>query len=273
MPAEFKEILGKRMDLPDVILIMAHGSDDAILTIDGGKFKKIFTVDETNLLMNNFVFAFSCYTTKVFGASAIEKGAITYIGFDDTIEKVFTINTNEYKDISSKLEIIIKRIYMNNFSQEFEKFIRNCYTANELYQRIMLKVNSEIVKLIKMAIPDLNTKYDLSFKETDKSIIVKIIKLELASKFDYINEKMRLLGDKNYIPWFFINTQSEENLSIVLEKIARMDQKNNRYRYFIESLVKKSFNKRDEYEIATQLEYEVSMKVGEEPFSYKLFAV
>lgn len=243
---EHKQFISKlhlRRKLPDVAIITAHGGHNSILKATRYEnYEKVIDLSQTTLFQNDFVFALSCSTAKNFGPSSIQNNAFTYIGFDDYIGQVFQIKSDKYKRLYRNITLMIRNIYMNSFTLEFSKFLKECMTADEFIQSFSYRINFEILKLYKMPIDDMNKKYNVKFLDKDDKVIKQTIKLELISKFDYFSKKMKVLGEENYIPWFFIKDQTSEKLHEVLIKSDKIDKKNNRYKIFLQSEIYKALN-------------------------------
>lgn len=266
----FLSELNRRIVFPDISFITAHGGKTAILKKVNGRYDKEITINNVGLFKNNFVFAISCYTITVFGKSAIDNGAIAYLGFDDSIESFFRID-DTYKDLSIIFGTIIKQIYIRCITNEFEIFVKNCYTAKEFFLFLSLKVEKEMAKLHRMSISQINSEFNTKIPERFTPQL-KMIKLELTQKAKILNDKMKLIGETNYIPWFYIQEQSEDKLMEILNKLNDLDEKNYMYKYFMEAIIYDKLGYVDKYIEALEKEQNESDKVRKPSFSSVLFA-
>lgn len=260
---DFLDFLSCRAEYSDIVLIMAHGYKDSILKVVKNKYERDITMDQTKLFKNKFVFAISCFTAEKFGPAAIDNDALVYIGFDDSIESFFEIDDKKYKKLSEKLEVIIKKIYTRSFIQEFNRFIKECYTANEFFKYLSLRIDKEISKLAKMSYKDLNEMFSVNIKDSYSERVKKMIKLEIINRADEINEKMKILGEKNYIPWFFIHSQPIEKIPEILQKIQKIDSKYDNYRYFVEALSYKRIGKEEKYKESLKKAFKLYRENGQ----------
>lgn len=268
---DFLVELRNRLKYPDIILIMAHGWTDSILKTKPMGYERDITIDKSRLFANDFVFALSCYTAEEFGNAAINNKAITYIGFNDSIESFFEVNGSEYKKLSKKFEIVIKKIYMTCFLMEFKNFIMKCYTAKEFYDFLSIRIDTEITKLIKIPFADFNELFGIKISEKHTEKARKLIKLNIIGKIDEINSRMRLLGEENYVPWFFLSSQNEDKLIEVLEKVSSISENNNNYKYFIKALIHDCLYDEDKYKQSLVDGLAYCQKTGQTFFYYNVF--
>lgn len=258
---DFLKILNSRLNAPDAVIIMAHGSNDSISKINNqGNLEPDIKCEHTPLFRGKFVFAFSCCTSNVLGAEAIKNRAIVYIGFNSLIGQYFEFDVSKYDNsdlnngrIKQNLEKIFENIYVNGFNYEFLFFLKECLTAKEFY--INLKQQLEIVtaSLLKMNVRELNKTFSTDFRDDEESDILKIISMEFIQKFSEINERMTFSGDDNYIPWYFLSDQSPEHLIELLEKAENINEDYYKYKHFVLSEIYRCLNDRIKYEQLREL--------------------
>ncbi|HDR7904139.1 TPA: hypothetical protein QCY39_005213, partial [Bacillus cereus] len=200
---EFLKSLNERVNNLDVVLISAHGNSDAILKVQRGSFKRAIRLDNASLFKHNFVLANSCYTALEFGPKLLEEGALTYIGFNDSIESVFIFGNFDSKRYNESLEKIFKNLYNKCMVVSINNFVRKCQTANEFMEYMRLNFQKEIKNVMKMSIDDIKLNFHVSISEEMIEKFKAVIKLEFIGKLDILNDKITLLGEGNYIPWFF----------------------------------------------------------------------
>ncbi|WP_139490247.1 hypothetical protein [Brevibacillus dissolubilis] len=239
---DFVGLLNSRISYPDVVLITAHGTDDAILGVRQGKLIKAMRLHQTRLFKNNFVLAVSCLTAKEFGKKAIEEAAQVYIGFDDYIQSDFKFGSSLNQKFNDILEKIFKKIYQLSLNRAFSSFIKKSLTARELTMLIELNFKKLVRELQRMDIKNIRTVYSVQLTEKLEDELRAVIKLQFIAKYNTLQKKISLLGDPYYVPWYYINYLNKEELQVLLEKINNMDEKNNYYKYFVELLVYMKLN-------------------------------
>lgn len=244
---DFLHALSIRDSHPDIILISAHGWYDSILKMRRGEFKRTVRLEHASLFKHKFILANSCYTAKKFGPKLVKEGALAYIGFDDSIEAAFTFNNFKSKRYNEALGKIFKSVYNHCMTKSIDKFIRNCQTARELTEYMDLNFRREVLKISKMPIQKIKEKYSVSIPEDMINSIKRVIKLEFISKLDFLNGKIVLLGEENYISWFFIKYLSEKDLNKILNKIEKISVKNNYYKCFIKLIIYMRLNDYNQY--------------------------
>lgn len=240
----FLKVLEDRLDMPDVVLINAHGDSDRILLKVRDHFITAISMQQTWLFKHNFVFAISCFTTREFGKSVIDNGAQVYLGFHESIENDFILENNnqEYKAI---LEKIMRNIYNKCVSYSLQKFVRDCLTAKELKQYMDLYFKRRVGEILDMSVDSINSLYGVSIGMKFEKEIKAIIKLEFINKYNSLSEKLELLGNEHYISWHNIEYMGSGDVMELFEKLEMYDAKYSYYRYFLEFLAYKSLNMHD----------------------------
>lgn len=263
---KFLKSLREREEFSDIVIISAHGSDDAVLTKRGTGYDKIFTLEHAHLLANDFTFALSCYTSRELGPKVIEEKGITYVGFNDSIENDFVLDehSSNYHYIK-ELEKVLIKIYNTVISRAFIRFINECTTAKEFQSYIEIGLKSELQKLSKLSVDEINSKFNLSINndsDTNQSIRA-LLKLEFISKISDFSNKIRLLGEERYIPWFNIH-QLEDKLYLkyLLEESCKISDKYAYYKYFLQSHIYSALDLPSESKEAHRLFEEEASKQG-----------
>lgn len=272
--SDFIYKLSKRRENSDIILISAHGWNDSILkAVEGNKYRREIPKEKTTLFQNDFVFALSCYTFNEFGQDSINNKALTYVGFDDSIEGVFVIEQYNYKSFVGNVEIIVRRVYMNAISASIDQFIKRCFTAKEFRQYLLLKLDKEISKLYRKSIEELNDEFGINLNNFRKEVPIENIKIEILSKIDYFGEKLKIAGEEYYIPWYFISYQSKEELEKLLEKTNKIKEENTHYKYFLQALILKQLGFEDKFLEILRENEELCLKTGQVFFFKQLYTI
>jgi len=75
---------------PNLIVLNGHGSDDMVT---GHKNEPLVIVNKNDILLKNkIVYAISCRSAKNLGMEAVQKGALSYTGYDDDFIFVYDSN-------------------------------------------------------------------------------------------------------------------------------------------------------------------------------------
>ncbi|WP_156061422.1 hypothetical protein [Bacillus altitudinis] len=171
--SEFLKVLGERNSELDAVIISAHGWNDSILKpISGGRFEKVIELKDAHLFRNKFVFANSCFTAKTFGPTLVEKGAYTFIGFNDSISNAF-ISDNKYKKSIMK---IFKSIYSRSLAEAFTDFVKKCLTASEFCELIDFRFRKNLSEVSKMSLYEINSEFNVNIKE--ENTVMQLMKIE-----------------------------------------------------------------------------------------------
>lgn len=219
---DFLGFLNSRLTYPDVVLITAHGTNNAILRLRKGTLVKAMRLHQTRLFKHNFVFAISCGTATEFGSKAIDEAAQVYIGFDDEIQSDFKFDNGSNNKFNLILESVFKEIYQTSVNEAFEIFIKKCLTAKEFCMHMDLIFKRQVRKTLRMGIKELRTIYSAPITDKYVSELKAIIKLQFLAKFDSLRGKITLLGDEQFVPWYFINRLNEEELEELLTKVKKL---------------------------------------------------
>ncbi|MCA1056971.1 hypothetical protein LCM10_18570 [Rossellomorea aquimaris] len=245
---DFLSTLETRQSNLDLVFIFAHGWEDAILKSRRGEFKRSIELRHAKYFNSKFVLANSCYTAKVWGPELIANGTLAYIGFDDSIEPIFRFDHFEGRNLNEALSIIFKHVYNKVLIDCIEIFVKDCRTAQEFTEFLDLKFRLEIKEISKLNMVELRKVFAIPVKEENFPRLIKAIKLAFISKLDFLNERIVLLGEENYIPWFFLKNMDEASLNKTLKKIDGITEKtNNYYKYFVKLLIYAQLNDHKNY--------------------------
>lgn len=125
----------------DSIIIFAHGGEDKIFHNCGEDEEILIDNSNLSILNGKKVIAFSCFTARKLGESAITQGCTCYIGFFDSINRYLldaartpdqikeflnAINNNAFK------KILIESISKNNKMIEISKSLKHELRASAL---------------------------------------------------------------------------------------------------------------------------------------------
>ncbi|WP_339998869.1 hypothetical protein [Priestia aryabhattai] len=250
---EFLRTLEIRQSNLDLVFIFAHGWEDSILKSRRGEFKRTIRLEHAKYFNSKFVLANSCYTAKILGPELINHGTLSYIGFDDSIAPIFDFDHFESKNLNELLSKIFKGVYNKVLIDCIELFVKDCKTAQEFTEFLDLRFRIAVKEITKLSVEDLRVTFAISIKEEKFAQLTKAIKLAFISKLDFLNEKIVLLGEKNYIPWFFLKNLDETSLKKILKKINDITESNNYYKYFVKLLIYAQLNDQKNYLINYEL--------------------
>lgn len=201
----------------DNVLLMAHGSSNAILTTTRNPNKPYniyISETETHIFQNDFVFAISCLTALEFGQKCIDNGAITYLGYQVEIGPLFssysTSITNLPKRVSTALDTIIKHIFVQSLSVAFQEFLCNPISVSALKERFSYLVEREISELLTLNAGQIYTKYNIKICEQDYNNYIVALVLRVLSHLNEISSRLVCLGEENYISHSFIDYYLKE---------------------------------------------------------------
>lgn len=213
----FLGLLRSRTRDYDNVLLMAHGSNNAILTTTldpNHHYTTYISANDANAFKNDFVFAVSCLTANEFGKRCVDVGAIAYLGYQVEIGCIFSSYSSEYnnmpKRICNAVDTIIKHIFLEELSCAYEEFLRTPISVQTLKERFSFLLEKRIAQLLNMDIEQLHDKYNISITERDyKKYVVEIV-LRVLSYLDDILPRLICLGDSNYISSSYIAYQKRD---------------------------------------------------------------
>ena len=208
----FIPFVSSRRQYNDNILLMAHGSSNAILTttINPNKLYDIYISEkETHTFQNDFVFAISCLTAREFGQKCVDDGAIAYLGYQVEIGSLFysysTFITNLPKRVSNALDTIIKHIFVQSLSVAFEEFLCNPISVSTLKERFSYLVERNISELLTLNVDQIYTKHNIKIRKRDYNNYVVALVLRVLSNLNEISTRLVCLGEENYISPTFVD--------------------------------------------------------------------
>ena len=196
----------------DNVLLMAHGSSNAILTttINPNKPYNIYISEtETHIFQNDFVFAVSCLTALEFGQKCVDNGAISYLGYQVEIGPLFssysTSITNLPKRVSTALDTIIKHIFVQSLSVAFQEFLCNPISVSTLKERFSYLIERGISELLTLNAEQIYSKYNIKICERDYNNYAVALVLRALSHLNEISSRLVCLGEENYISPTFVD--------------------------------------------------------------------
>lgn len=205
----------------DNILLMAHGSSNAILTTNLNPHKPYdiyISEAETYAFKNDFVFAISCLTAREFGQKCVDDGAIAYLGYQVEIGPLFnsysTSITNLPKRVSTALDTIIKHIFIQSLSIAFEEFLCNPISVSALKERFSYLVERDVSELLMVNVEQIYTKYNIKICERDYNNYLVALVLRVLSHLNEISSRLVCLGEENYISPTFIDHFFEKGKTV-----------------------------------------------------------
>ena len=217
----FLGLLGTRTKEFDNILLMAHGSKEAILTTTHdpmNHYMPYISQQDTKVFENDFVFAVSCLTANAFGKSCVDNGAIAYLGYQIEIGSLFDSysakkSRNLPKRIATVVDTIIKRIFIEELSKAYEEFLKNPINVSILRQRFSYLFEKRIAELSAMSSSQVYATYGIKIREADlKKYFVELV-LNVLRILDDILPKLICIGDENYISASYITYKRNEGIS------------------------------------------------------------
>lgn len=248
----FLGLLNTREREFDNILLIAHGSSKAILTTThdyNTPYTVYISADEVNAFQNDFVFAVSCSTANDFGKRCVDEGAIAYLGYQVELGCLFYSytgkNSNVPKRITTAVDTIIKRVFVEALSFAYEEFLTNPYSVRVLRERFAYLLEKRIAQLTNMSAKQLYEEYNIKITECDCDKFVVDIILRVLSYLDDILPRLVCVGDENYISASYItyrkrNGADNESLLKELESIEAFKAlSHNRYKQYLRDMAAK----------------------------------
>ncbi len=210
----FLGLLRNRLGEYDNILIMAHGSKDGILTPTCSrgqlKYDLYITEKESHHFINNFVFAVSCSTANEFGRSCVTQGALAYLGYEIEIGKLFNsyLDSQDYtglpKNVSNSIDIIVKKIFIEQLSKAYERFIKEPISVKVLMELLSLSIEKEISLVYNMTVEELHNKYKVKIAKKHLKIFFPTMITKTLSFLNEMHDRFVCIGEINYISSTFI---------------------------------------------------------------------
>lgn len=234
---DFLNSLLNRIKYPDITLITAHGQANAIIKLRKNECIPKLSTKEALYFENNFILAICCFTALRLGVYAIRRGALCYIGFNQSVMPLFQVGIKTRGVIRNNIELIYKKIVKESLCIEFSRFIKSCLTSQEFYENLCWRIKHEINICRKSSIDQMNTKYSTNFRKEHISEVNQILRLELIDKFNKVEESMKLLGESSYIPWFYLKDLSKDELLKRLKYNEVKNQNNLYYKFFVDAII------------------------------------
>lgn len=240
---DFLRLLNQRKTDYDIVLVTAHGANHCILTTTSDlnePFKSYIDKSETTGFENDFIFAFSCDTANEFGLESIKNGALAYIGYEVKISSIFNVTSDEVpKRIRKSLNVILKRIIVEELSKSLTKFAKTPMSAETLRQHFAFQVEKRLYELQDMNVQEIFQVYGVKI---DKYLYRKYfaqIMINQLKDIDEINRHLVCLGDKNYFYHGFIgemikNGKNDSEINQLINKKNMLEKLENvKYKDYI----------------------------------------
>jgi hypothetical protein len=238
---ELFNFLENRLYSTDLILVTAHGTAEFIVgELQRGEPVKI-TAEDFHRFRNSFVFAFSCSTADLGQIICEESNVLSYLGFNDIVDlQVKTSNGKFVREISN----IIRKIYNDTLYESFVTFTQKNYSVSQLAQLISLNLKRNYVRLLAMPLEDIVRMYAIPRKVAFNLEFIKCLHADLLTTIDAVRQRITVYGEKNFIPWFFIDTDDTNILENLLVKVldSAYSPKNVFYKNFLLGYLYKKLN-------------------------------
>lgn len=224
----------------DNVLIIAHGSEKAILTTtrlsSRKNYREYIREEEVGAFVNDFVFAVSCLTANEFGKKCVEAGCISYLGYLDQIEWLFSSfpgpSSGVPKTVSNALDTIIKHIFVEVLAVAYEEFLREPISVKVLRQRFSFMLEKRIAMLVDMTDDQIYETYGIKISSSYyKKYFVNMVLLVLG-RLNGTLQRLICIGDDNYISASYIKYKKAEGQD---EGSLKNDLINNSYYQSIEN--------------------------------------
>lgn len=240
----FLGLLKSRKECYDNVLIMAHGSKNAIIVpMQGLTWEKYITESDVDVFINDFVFAVSCYTASEFGQKCIDAGAISYLGYQVELGSLFSAKRLETAYIPGRVvlavDTIIKHIFVEELSRAYEEFLTTAISVQVLKERFAFLLERRISELSELSSVDLFDKYNIRLSDQN---IKKYAVLAVLNALMFLNEvssHLVCLGNPNYISSTSITyarrsgKSSAEILSSILNDTFFQELDHSKYKEFL----------------------------------------
>lgn len=226
----FLGLLHSRTRLFDNVLLMAHGSNKGILTTThdlNHQYTLYIDLSEAKSFKNDFVFAISCSTANEFGEKCVEEGAIAYLGYQVEIGCLFFSYSKENssipKRINTAVDIIIKRIFVQELSKAYEKFLTEPISVQLLKEKFSYSLEKRVSSILDKSVDQIYTEFGVKISDRDYKKYVASIVLNVLSYLDEVTERLICIGDSNYISSSYLEFRKlkgigPEQLLIELER-------------------------------------------------------
>ncbi len=187
----------------DNVLLMAHGCAKGILNPTRNlsrPYEIYISLNETRNFRNDFVFAISCLTANEFGERCIEEGAIAYLGYQVEIGGLFSSESKEIpKKIRGAVDIIIKRIFLEELSLSYEKFLTELISVQLLKEYFSFSLEKRISSIANMTPEEIYNEFDIKISDRNYQKYFVATILNTLSYLDEVSNRLICIGDSNYI--------------------------------------------------------------------------
>lgn len=211
------------------VMIMAHGSSDAILTTTRNPMHQYTTYisgNEADAFANDFVFAVSCLTANDFGQKCIDNGTRTYLGYQIEIGAFFNASLSATSQVPKRIEIaintIVKHIFVESLSEAYEDFLTNPVSVNSFKEYFSFLLEKRISNLLDLDLDTLYNKFGIKIISRHYEKYITTIILCVLSNLNDVLTKLVCLGDSSYIsPTFikyYLKLMSVDQVLDLLEK-------------------------------------------------------
>ncbi|MBR5424352.1 MAG: hypothetical protein IK108_10115 [Clostridia bacterium] len=193
------------------VLIMAHGSNGAILTTTRNPshpFTTYISSKDVDAFYNDFVFAVSCLTANEFGQKCIENGTRTYLGYQIEIGPFFKVSlsnrTQIPKRIINTIDTVVKHIFVEVLAEAYEDFLMNPISVETFRELFSFLLEKRISSLVDINIETLYREYGIKIVSRHYEKYITSIVLYVLSCLNDVLSKLICLGEKSYISPTFV---------------------------------------------------------------------
>lgn len=205
----FFEELSRELDEYDVVLILAHGAEDSIIVPrpywdalnHDTQYKRYIFMEDTDKLKRDFVFSVACCTAMEFGPKAIENGALSYLGYDIGIERIFSVQDLKIaKKVRKFYELQIKKIFVEELADAINRFIYEFHSVNMLKQNFLFRLEKRLICFFNMTAQEIREEYNYGIDENIWNKEKPKLRMLQLNFLDELGQHMIICGDPNYIP-------------------------------------------------------------------------
>ncbi|MGV1011767.1 MAG: hypothetical protein ACOYBS_04905 [Flavobacterium sp.] len=135
------------------ILFLGHGASSGLKGAENEDYSKNIFIgkDELTIFKNKSVLSFSCKSSDLFRYAT----DFSYIGFDDIPSDMYEVlgarefESSIYNNVDEDVIEKFKGILVGVISNSVYEWIANSYNIENVYHRIKIRVNNELVNLLK----------------------------------------------------------------------------------------------------------------------------
>lgn len=213
---DFLKLLRIRRNEYDNVLLIAHGSNNAILTTTTDPNRPYTTYisnEDVDAFENDFVFAVSCLTANAFGRCCVENGCIAYLGYQVEFGCLFSSKPGPKSNVPGavvdSVNTLIKHIFVEELSRAYEEFLKKPISVCVLKERFAFELEKKLVALSEMSANQVDLQYSIKINEHHYSAFAVNLILNILSFLNDILPKLVCIGDENYISSSFIKYRKE----------------------------------------------------------------